>query len=118
MTQAEKLEALVRRGIKRGLQAETVKIENGYIVLKTWKGHKDNCRNDAYRSLEILFDQKLGLARALFGEYGPCSFYVPAHEPYDEPDSIEYFQYRLQQAVISDDPIDYMYKVVFGDEQL
>lgn len=164
LTTIEKLEALVRRAVENGLQADVVSTENGYIVLKTWKGHRDNSRQDAYRPLEVLFDLKLGLAQALFGEeerewLGKYSWYSlyeqdgytfkDAQELLDswiyqggdpKPTTAELedlpeegievcagmverriettnigFRHHLQQAVISDDPIDYMYKAVFDE---
>lgn len=59
---------------------------------------------------EIIFNHDF--AKALFPEKFPT--YSPAHEHYTEPDSIFEWQYHLQQAVISEDPVGYMYKAVLN----
>jgi hypothetical protein len=116
MTQAEKLEALVRGAVG-----------NGYANDYRWRvfnGRLINEDDDYAHSAPLIFDHDF--ARALFGEGEPRKYngfnletgkmlteeekarYLPKQQPL--------WQSHLQQAVISEDPIDYMYKAVFGEE--
>lgn len=134
MNQSEKLEALVRKAGENGLlwnshKILSFKVQNlrqGYlpVYLETdetyeWEErdefgdetgvvHKEN--NGQALSVEsLIFNHDF--ARALFGE-------EPQHEieQAGPPDILDNFEHHLQQAVISKDPIDYMYKTIFGKE--
>lgn len=107
-TSTQKLEALVKRAIEKGWSPSmdasrpwTVEDVLGWYNMLTISRAWDE---DNWKKFIFSHD----FARALFGEemvakkYPMCEHSKPA------------YQYNLQQAVISDDPIDYMYKAVFG----
>jgi hypothetical protein len=124
MTTAEKLEALVQRGFDRGWEFDNLDkwtwgaikktdtvMNNWYYFLITHDGKEQFI--DAER---ILYDH--GFARALFGEELYCTdcrdFVGGKDEGPAKHTVLPYYQFNLQQAVISKDPIGYMYGVVFG----
>lgn len=115
MTQAEKLEALVRKAV-----------ENGWQGLSDWEFDLDSPELIAkeafdkyvpYNHLDIIFSHDF--ARALFGDKRiPYSFDEPEHTSFQEMGMTTFhrpaFEVRLMAAVISKDPIDYYYQTVFG----
>jgi hypothetical protein len=69
----------------------------------------------------ILFNKDF--ARALFGDGPSCAYCGEPPKHIHKPDCVEgrniwpyLYDYHRQQAVVSDNPIDYMYNAVFGDE--
>ena len=58
----------------------------------------------------IIFNHEF--AKALWGEYhgqyGVSTYYLPAQAPYDDADSIEYWQFHLSNMAIAKDPIKYL----------
>lgn len=112
MTQAEKLEALVRRAIETSptdfeWTLESVSKDGNFLKVRDNKTTHIQLM-DAHR---FLFLHKT--ARALFGEDDEPTGALDSHT--DLPEYIPSWQYYLQQAVISNDPIDHMYKAVFGE---
>lgn len=109
MTQAQKLEALMQKAK-----------QNGWSQWDAWEVEEDakgylKCVQLPYNAaVEYVFDLERiifnkDFARALFGgtiQYCGC----PDCEGGDTPA----WQYHLQQAVISDNPIDHYYEQVFG----
>lgn len=136
MTQAEKLEALVRKTIGGGWDAfgtesqqidvEEVKLVDGALQpdLVVDKPGVYVCiyrHHGTYSVAEVLFNHDF--VRALFGNGPNCAYCnLPPHNmhpnPCPEGSNIwpYLWEYHLQQSVISDDPIDYMYKAVFDGE--
>lgn len=125
MTQAEKLEALVRRAFEnswegfghcRGAVLPWYIVSAGQMptpkVVESWVPKNTLLiagLDDYYFVWErVLFDRE-GVARALFGD-GP---YYKLNDPKRTVRKL--WEHELQQAVISKDPIGYMYKAVFGD---
>lgn len=111
MTQAEKMEALVQRAIERGFKH--------WSFSNALPGKElDVAADGGVSEYDILFNHDF--ARALFGEdkievYGglwtkgiPKPTTIELHQ-------VDAYLHHLQQAVISKDPIDYMYKVVFNE---
>lgn len=122
MTQAEKLEALVRKaagqswvypGKEIGLDLDRdMRFSDNRMI---WTG------DDWWSWQEIIFNH--GFARALFGDGPNCAYcgfgpHMMHPRPCIEGSNIwpYLWEHHLQQAVVSDDPIDYMYKAVFGEE--
>lgn len=118
MTQVEKLEALVRRAVENDYKPQNFAWipEDEKVLLDYW------LTADNYKA--VIFNHDF--ARALFPLEG---FRVSPRA--DIPNTPTHngsagvmkvnsraikgsWQYHLQQAVVSDDPIGYMYKVVFG----
>lgn len=116
MTQAEKLEALVRRAAQGGWQEgwdwlDTITgddapeftcklfLFNHYFVRALWSW--DDSIKCPYCGICLT---------GLLMHPRPCPFGVA--EVFAQP----MWQYHLQQAVISENPIGYMYGEVFGDE--
>lgn len=102
-TQAEKLEALIRRANNNGYTS----YPSSWAEYEAWDIDKP------YTTFIFNHD----FARALFGEkpeYG-IKRYGPTPNTITRQDAGEFvpWQFHLQQAVISDNPVDYMYKVVF-----
>lgn len=121
MTQAKKLEALVRKAVANGLQyaprTKLVGISNDVDWIL--EGDTIYFQPSVYVDLkELLFNHDF--ARALFGN-GKIEVYGGLWtKGMPKPTTIELHQvdaylHHLQQAVVSDDPIGYMYKEVFGD---
>lgn len=117
MTQAERLEALVRRAIENGWRGDllhaTVKEQNNVVWLENELGEEWSVFDIIYLHV---------FARALFGNGSDCAYCgLPPHHvhprPCPEGSNIwpYLWEYHLQQAVISEDPIGYMYKEVFGE---
>lgn len=119
MTQAEKLEALVRRAIEGGFsfgkQYYGQYIGTAEPAVLLFKVPDDTLRMPW--AVPLLADHDF--ARALFGEEPKRRYDLYEGNGYsaDEAGQVDLlnFQYHLQQAVISSDPIDYMYKAVFGE---
>lgn len=111
MTDAQKLEALIQRAIEGKYYNPAFMDVDDKLLPKTFAY---TIEQEGYYGL--IFNHKF--AKALFGEIdnqnANLSCYS-AHRAYDEPEIICYWQFHLQQAVISDNPIDYMYQAVFGD---
>lgn len=108
MTDAQKLEALVRRAVEN-------KWKDDYI----WEGRDIHFLLDRTDEFETTYGGFIGLifnhdfARALFGELLVCP--MTGYHTCDGKCKPK-FENELQQAVISEDPIDYMHKAVFGDK--
>jgi hypothetical protein len=121
MTQAEKLEALVNSVVEHGFISKNFAwiSEDKQALLGYW------FTADNYKA--VIFNHDF--ARALFGEKFVClndGRDVDQEEAMDTPwrvsceyengdygCAVEAFKWQLQQAVVSDDPIGYMYGVVF-----
>src|SRR5882757_9495691 len=121
MTQAEKLEALVRRAVELGFKPDSFSWipEDEQALIDYW------FTADNYKA--VIFNHDF--ARALFGEKFVCardgqevdqeeakdtSWRVSCdYENGDYTFAVEAFKYHLKKAVISKDPIDYMYEAVF-----
>jgi hypothetical protein len=134
VTQSEKLEALITRAIANDFQVEgdlkhiRPSLDDELLVTFTYRNR--DFTNSAYF---FLFNHDF--AKALFGEekYLFGDIITEDTNPFDrgiwftqakikelKPISynwdieLESWQYHLQQAVIADNPIDYMYDEVFG----
>lgn len=124
MTDAQKLEALIQKAIDGGLHEHTfhslpisafrVDIEVGIM------GKLISDDGEEIDVATVIFNHDF--AKALFGE-AMFTQYVdniqgfPGKDARDEGTIEMYiYEYHLQQAVISDNPIDYMYQAVFGDK--
>lgn len=106
MTQAEKLEALVQKARELGWSKHDI-----WMVRENTKGYLKLIQLPYCAAVEYEWDVEHKLfnkdfARALFG-------IAPTDIKGFELQMPE-FKRQLQQAVISDDPIDYMYRAVFG----
>lgn len=116
MSDALKLEALVRRATENGWEGRRFFVgsspenqaANHYEI---WTHYSKN---------DFLFNHDF--ARALFGD--EPSPYGKVWQRIEPGKGVEYavqngyvpaWQYHLQQAVISEDPIGYMYKAVFDE---
>ncbi len=119
MTQSGKLGALIELAFERGWEfdnldkwhVETRRKTN--TVMNNWYQFVFTHPNASPQIIDaerILFDHDF--ARALFGE---CDNWIDG-EDFDQVIPMNGFERHLQQAVISDDPIDYMHKVVFGND--
>lgn len=125
MTQSQKLEALVQKAIDNDFMPDfEYPFSHFYVTTEPFSGetHRatpailfifkmSDSRTITYVENPLLLFNH-GFARALFPAKFPT--YQQAHEHYDYPESIFEWQYRLQQAVVSDDPISYMYEAVFN----
>lgn len=111
LTDAQMLEALVDEAIKREFNSSPMFAwipEDKHVLLKWWLKPQEY-----WRSILLHPD----FARALFGEKQIAierPMLVGYGERVDLLDKVVAFQYRLQQAVISDHPIKYMYEAVFN----
>lgn len=127
-TQAEKLEALVRKAVECGFvlpnKSWDYKIQSDRIIILTSMAIGDDGYEEPGNwrvyTFEILFNHDF--ARSLFGNGPNCAYCgLPPHSmhpnPCPEGSNIwpYLWEHHLQQAVISDDPIGYMYGVVFGE---
>jgi hypothetical protein len=129
MTQAEKLGSLVKRAVKQGYDPTELttgsKQDKGRYLVKMTKPSQIR---------GLLFDHDF--ARALFGEQkveiwiddSATSYEGPqpllggtAHYPYHEGAGMEFvfkaWTFHLQMAVIDEQPIDYLYGIVFGEKE-
>lgn len=122
MTQAEKLDALVLKAQNQGFD-----FAKSHPLFGEYKGvfSKNTTLMSVDENGERWYSPWPGLlfnhdfARALFGEetilLPKTTYFLDGRK--DETDVwMVAMDYRLQQAVISNDPIDYMYEAVFGDE--
>jgi hypothetical protein len=122
MTQEEKLKALVKRAMEGGLKPKHFSWipEDEQALLNYW------FTADNYKAVILNHD----FARALFGNQFDESVaqYIPKTGESDNPSDIKdwygkahyngpTFEYHLMMAVISPDPIDYLYNVVFGEKE-
>lgn len=115
MTDARKLEALIQRAIEGGwdvpIGAKFVRLVPPFEdYIEFTSEHQKEYHESVYA---VLFQHSF--ARALFGE---DQLFREEHE--DDPDIPFVFlglrwQYHIQQAVISPNPIAYMYEAVFGN---
>lgn len=135
MTQAEKLEALVRRAIENGWRPSSLEFKLSEVrtrfpfhgLLVGFKTKQASATIFGYNwepieipVSELIFNHEF--ARALFGEeqrycLNPDCFQEKSH-PNGSCDigygfDLHAFEFHLQQAVISKDPIGYMYGAVF-----
>lgn len=119
MTQAEKLEALVRKATDNGFTFKDMgQLGTEYIGID---GTTDWCiiklqeiGGEIWRMLMQVLIFNHDFARVLFG-----TEMVRHMEVDDDGNAWQFsslaYQYYPMHAVISDDPIEYMYKVVFQD---
>lgn len=119
MTDTKKLDALVKKACENGFYSFadgafgdpefTIEPRDAYEHSKIYvKGH------DKYWSWEwVIFNH--GFARALFG--GCTDTCTVQNNSLNVKQVIDMngWRYNLQQAVISDNPIEYMYEIVFGN---
>lgn len=99
MTQADKLEALVQRARSNGWDM---------AAYADWaQGATHLVHGTNWYALTFNHD----FARALFGE--KPEYEMDLYSPDNYQLNLNCWEWHLQQAVISDDPIDYMYSVVF-----
>lgn len=125
MTQSEKLEALVQKAIDNGYlkdRSPVIKKIPGWPVTVIHMSNEDI-------PVERVMLYNHDFARALLGEKFVCARdgnEVDQAEAADTPwrvscdyesgdysFAVEAFEFHLQQAVISDNPLDYIYSVVF-----
>jgi hypothetical protein len=121
MTQAEKLKALARKAVENGWDGVADSTPGALVFFQI--GEIDIL---ARSEEQIIFNH--GFARALFGEEyidiksgaNNKDKVVPAPQGMsDEELKVYYwktFEYHLQQAVISKDPVQYFYEQVFPNE--
>lgn len=127
MTQQEKLQALIEKAIENKWD---------YLLLDSleynpWTKQIVEETYEQYDSRPVYsFIFNYDFAKALFGEQdmppsktGYEGTALPDNYNYysfDAAEEIQYvgpsWQYHLQQAVISEDPIDYMYQEMFGEK--
>jgi hypothetical protein len=113
MTQAEKLEALIKRAIDNGGDLKLTPLSiHDYVKL---------CLKSPWQE-QLLFGSH-DFVKVLFGNGPNCAYCGEPPRNMHQSQCVEgsniwpyLWQYHLQQAVISNDPIDYMYKAVFDDE--
>lgn len=109
MTQSEKLEALIERTVSKGWIVEgefkhiRSTLDDELIVTFSYR-NRDFVRS----ATSIIFDHDF--ARTLFGN-GIGGSYYKLNDP--KRTERKLWEHMLQQAVIADSPIDYMYKEVF-----
>lgn len=138
MTQAEeKLEALIQKAIDGGWNdygslesLELIKTTANTATLKGWIEFVDDEGNTDELTSEIDFNYKElifshDFAKALFGEteldlyYNrqlvEAQFKLFSGTVFGEISTLPAFQVHIMLAVVSDDPIDYMYNAVFGE---
>lgn len=109
MTQSEKLEALIERAVEGSWDAEN------YIAWKN--GNRENIlaalvRDEVWK--QFIFNHDF--AKALFGDdtvYVADILESPTEGDAGWQESLNSWEYHLQQAVIDSDPVDYLYKAVF-----
>lgn len=117
MTQSEKLEALVERAISKGWNVEGEfkhihsTLDDELIVTFSYRN-----RYFVYSATSIIFNHDF--ANALFGGHTDPDIFPPSSIGLNQAYRISgwkyhLWKYHLQQAVIADNPIDYMYKEVF-----
>ena len=120
MTETDKLSALVERAIENGWvpdrydETERRSSELNYEFVAIWYDFRSYPEN--YKL--FIFDHDF--ARALFGDKKIEVYGGAWTKGMSKPTTIELHQvpaylHHLQQAVISTDPIEYMYKEVFGE---
>lgn len=124
MTQSEKLEALIKKAIDDGWagtlaeNVSSVADEDIELLTEAWR--------NIYHLEPTSFIFNHDFAKALWGELPMLQFwqeenlYTRGHTTYAKPSfDVRAWQYHLQQMVISEDPIDYMYyHVVFNVEEM
>lgn len=128
MTQSKKLGALIQKAYDNGWDVFNDP-EDGYFIgedkLHDWKGYEiaDNlfviCNHHRTCANDFIFNHDF--ARALIGNGPNCAYCgIPPHNMHPTP-CVEgsniwpyLWEYHLQQAVISPNPIDCLYKAVFN----
>lgn len=107
MTNKQKLEALIQKAIDNGFpNKDGFTIDNFGRVYAWFPSLED--KTNWYRPESIVFNHEF--AKALFGEG------LVDKEDIDHVTAgMSNFEYHLQQAVINEDPISYMYETVFND---
>lgn len=125
MTQQQKLEALIEKAIESGWYVRGGKVTEMHFLpnagkgiwsqIYTWQKETDNQLGTGLHVVGGLYDFIFNhdFAKALFGDdmHTEWSSTGPDWSPLIETDLYEW-QYHLQQAVISDDPIGTMYEAV------
>ena len=137
MTQAEKLEALVQKAIQNewmawGIYPTLHIVHDNLDVELRYDDYEQSFQFETYPAQAVIFDHEF--AKALWGdgyELQPEEFdfpgeyevrsdgtreYMTVHDQHVWDSKSSGWQYHLQQAVISDNPVEYVYKAVFGDE--
>lgn len=107
MSDAQMLEALVRRAVENGADLKLSPLSIPDYVRLLSKGSP---------WIEQLFYGSHDFARALFGDEDIAierPMLVGRGKRVNLIDKVIAYQFRLQQAVVSDNPIRYMYNAVF-----
>lgn len=129
MTQAKKLEALLDYARKNDVyhllkgcevRTHTVNGESEVYIYQTYGVDKQFYRELAWQ--QVLYNHEV--ARALLGdkeidlnyELGNAQYKLFTGTIFSSIGTLPAFQAHLMLAVISNDPIDYFYRAVFGDE--
>lgn len=115
MTNAQKLEALVRRAVENGWEPnDRVHTADDFLKVK-----RSEWRYAGMKQIIPWLIFNHDFARALFGETKPLENgeYPPEVVLYKGKPVWHPWSRHLQQAVISEDPIDYMYQAVFGGDK-
>lgn len=111
MTQSEKLKALIERAILKGWNVEgefehiRPTLDDELIVTFSYRN-----RGFVHSVTSIIFNHDF--ARALFGKQIDPDIFPPSSIGLNQAYRNSGWQHHLQQAVIADSPIDYMYKEV------
>lgn len=113
MTQSDKLQALIQKAIENGWDVppifsvidnsneDVIMFDITFSADEEWAGWEPSLNT-------VLFSHDF--ARALFGEESDGTEFVEGM--FGEQPKLRW-KYHLQQAVISEDPIDYMYGIGF-----
>lgn len=125
MAQAEQLEALVRKAADNGFdvadfRVETVDMQGTKTLVVRFADEDGTWASWNVQVNTILFNHDF--ARALFGEEPPELAYqfhssiIRTQDNLLESGGWPKWKYHLVRAVISEDPIGYMYDAVFPDD--
>lgn len=110
MTDAQKLEALIQRAIEGGYTYSGCYQDfNGKLMLDM-KEEQWVTVFEAENDYSIIFNHDF--ARALFGD--TPEYEADLYRPEAYQITLKHWEWHIQQAVTSDNPIDYMYQAVFG----
>ncbi len=118
MTQQEKLEALVQKANQGDFHLANYKVKSRHGYRTDLQGTVEEPYIEQYTNSEGVFFREIAwqvvvfnidFARALFGEEQKH-----ARDQFFDIIDKNGLKYYLQQAVISNNPIDYMYEAVFG----
>jgi hypothetical protein len=125
MTQADKLKAVIQKSIANGwvidggqvLRAEVYHVYGKRDWIDIWKSTDVNCDMSISR-YSILFDHDF--AKAFWGEEDYCSVCeASGHWQCGYPDTgdeLKAWQYYLQQLVLQENYVDYLYSFIGGDK--